>query len=175
MNKNMILILLICMAVLMAGCVTHGETNTTSGETLPPETQEQTLATTETTIPGLEDSIFDDVQWTENTGNTAEGETQPENDNSGENPSETTGETEPPYAESQPEGSQGGEDSGEMTYEKYNSMSGDDQMAFFSTFASVEDFVTWYNAAKEKYEAENPYIEIEGGEIDLDSIFGSGT
>ena len=61
-----------------------------------------------------------------------------------------------------------------MTYEKYNAMSGNEQMEFFSTFASVEDFVDWYNSAKEKYEAEHPYIEIENGEIDLDAIFGTG-
>ena len=169
MNKNACIILFVCMAMLLAGCVTHGETTPTSGETITPETQEQTQPTTEE-IPGVEDSIFDDPQWIESAGNAVE-ETQPEN----EKPAETTPvETTTPYEESKPTDSEGDSATGEMTYEKYNAMSGNEQMEFFSTFASVEDFVDWYNSAKEKYEAEHPYIEIENGEIDLDAIFGTG-
>lgn len=170
MNKNTIYILIICAALLLTGCVTHDQTPTAGG--LPQETQaqpqEMTQAPTEEKIPGLEDSIFDEF-WVGEIGNQTPGETKPENTGSDE---ETTAATEPPYAESRPEQSQGGDSSGEMTYEKYTAMSGDDQMEFFNTFASVEAFMDWYNAAKEKYEAENPAIEIEGGEIDLDSIFG---
>ena len=169
MNKKASFVLFVCMAVLLAGCVTHGGTTPTSGETITPETQEQTQPPTED-ISGIEDSIFDDPQWIESAGNAVE-ETQPEN----EKPDETVPvETTAPYEESKPADSQGDSSTGEMTYEKYNAMSGDDQMAFFNTFDSVEAFMDWYNAAKEKYEAEHPAIEIEGGEIDLDAIFGTG-
>ena len=169
MNKNAILILMICVALLLVGCSTRDKNpaGTQPVETQM-QTQEATQAPTEEKLSGLEDSVFDGA-GVENTGNEAAGETQPENTKPSE---ETTAATEPPHAESQPAQSQEGESTGEMTYEKYNAMSGDEQLAFFETFDSVEAFIDWYNAAKEKYEKEHPYIEIDGGEIDLDSIFG---
>ena len=62
----------------------------------------------------------------------------------------------------------------EMTYEKYNAMSGEEQLAFFNSFASMEDFVAWYNAAKAKYDAEHPDIEVGDGNIDIGDIVGGG-
>ena len=167
MNKKVIFILWVCIVLLLAGCVTKGEIPTAGETTVPLETQEQVQPTTEENLPGIIDNPFSNDGFWNNPGYVAEGETQPEVSNT-----EAVEETEPPYAESQPAQNQGDESSTEMTYEKYISMSGNDQMAFFNTFASVEDFVSWYNAAKEKYEAEHPYIEIENGEIDLDSLFG---
>ena len=165
MNRKVIFIVCVCLALLLVGCGARDK-NPSAGEA-PAQSQEQSpeesQIPTEEKLPGLVDSIFDDLN-VEDTGNQAAGENQTADANPGE---ETTSATEPPYAESQP-----AENSGEMTYEKYNAMSGEEQMAFFSTFASVEDFVAWHKAAKEKYEAENPAIEIEDGEIDLDSIFG---
>lgn len=172
MYKNAILILLTAMAMLLTGCVTHGETLPTSGENTPFETLEQAQATTEELVPGVIDNPFDDDEMWDNPGNSAAENDQHQEGNSGDSDSQTPANTTPPNAESQPEESQGGESSEEMTYEKYIAMRGDDQMAFFNTFGSVEEFVAWYNTAKEKYEAEHPEIEIENGEIDLDSLFG---
>ena len=40
-------------------------------------------------------------------------------------------------------------------------------------FESIEDFFVWLNAAREKYELENPSIEVDGsGSIDLEDILG---
>lgn len=54
----------------------------------------------------------------------------------------------------------------EMTYEKYHSMSGDEQAAFINSFDSYEAFFQWYNAAEEKYKED--MIPIDGSTpIDL--------
>lgn len=60
-------------------------------------------------------------------------------------------------------------------YEWYNALSGEQQVEFMGTFASMADFFEWYNAAKEEYEKENPSIEIGDGNIDLGEIIaGNG-
>ena len=53
-----------------------------------------------------------------------------------------------------------------MTYEKYIAMSPEEQQAYYKSFPSATEFFNWYNAAKEKYEAEQNYIEVDG-EINL--------
>ncbi len=56
----------------------------------------------------------------------------------------------------------------DVDYETYNAMSGDEQLAFLESFDSMQEFFDWYNAAKAKYEAENPGIEIgPGGTVDI--------
>ena len=47
-----------------------------------------------------------------------------------------------------------------MSYEAYQAMSAEEQEAHFNSFASPADFFAWYNAAKDKFLAENPGIEI---------------
>ena len=55
-----------------------------------------------------------------------------------------------------------------MTYEQFQAMTGAEQRAHQDSFANLDDFFEWYNAAKETYEKENPSIEIGGnGEVDL--------
>ena len=50
-------------------------------------------------------------------------------------------------------------------------MSPDEQVEFFNQFASMEEFVQWYNDAKEAYDAEHGAIDIGGdGSIDLGDI-----
>ena len=60
--------------------------------------------------------------------------------------------------------------SGASDYEWYNSLSGDAQMAFFQEFESIEDFVAWYNAAKDEYDRLHPPIEVGSGKIDLGEL-----
>ena len=57
-------------------------------------------------------------------------------------------------------------------YEGYHAMSGAEQKAFMESFGSVEDFFTWYNAAKEAYEEQHPDIEIGDGAIDIGGMTG---
>ncbi len=61
----------------------------------------------------------------------------------------------------------------DYTYEEYNAMTGDEQMAHLQRFESMEAFFAWYNAAKAEYEANQDYIEIpDDGVIDLEEILG---
>ena len=60
-----------------------------------------------------------------------------------------------------------------LSYEEYNALSGEEQEAYFNTFDSIEDFVAWYNTAKQEYEASVTQIEIGGdGEVDLGDLIG---
>ena len=69
--------------------------------------------------------------------------------------------------EEQPEEKPG--TSGETTYEDYQNMSAEEQKAFMNSFKSMDDFFTWFNAARKK--AEEGYIEIGGdGTVDLGDI-----
>lgn len=77
--------------------------------------------------------------------------------------------TEPP-ATTEP--SSGAEDSGEMTYEKFQAMSPSEQQAFVNSFPSLDAFFEWYNAAKAKYEAEHPPIDVGDGSFDMNDIAG---
>jgi hypothetical protein len=70
-----------------------------------------------------------------------------ENDKPGTDPEDTTAEAETTSPES-------------LDFEGYNAMSAEEQEAFFLSFDSPADFFEWYNAAKEKYQEENPGIEI---------------
>ncbi len=47
-----------------------------------------------------------------------------------------------------------------LAYDEYMVLSADEQEAYFNSFPSVEAFFVWFNAAKEKYQAEHPGIEI---------------
>ena len=52
-------------------------------------------------------------------------------------------------------------------------MSGAEQQEYMMSFSSIEAFFEWFNAAKAKYDAEHPSIEIGGdGSIDLGDIIG---
>lgn len=57
-------------------------------------------------------------------------------------------------------------------YEWYNSLSGEEQMAFMESFDSVPAFFDWYNNAKAEHEALHPDIEIGDGVIDLGGLVG---
>lgn len=56
-------------------------------------------------------------------------------------------------------------------YEKYNAMSGEEQMAFMQSMG-IEKFFAWYDKAKAEYEAAHPEIEIGDGVIDAGQLVG---
>lgn len=58
-----------------------------------------------------------------------------------------------------------------LTYKEYISLSPAEQQAYFETFASIDDYFTWYNAAKKAYEDEQNRVEITGG-IDIGDLIG---
>ena len=55
----------------------------------------------------------------------------------------------------------------QITYEEYNSLSGEEQEAYFNTFPTIESFFEWYNSARDEYEKNNPAIEIGDDTIDI--------
>ena len=57
-----------------------------------------------------------------------------------------------------------------MDYASYKALSPKEQRAYMESFEDMDAFFEWYNAEKDKYEKENPSIEIDGGVIDLDEI-----
>lgn len=60
------------------------------------------------------------------------------------------------------------EDDGLTDYEKYNAMTGAEQMEFINSFDSIEDFFDWLHQAEAEYEAAHPDIEIgDDGVVDL--------
>lgn len=61
---------------------------------------------------------------------------------------------------------------GSTEYERYLNMAPVDQQAYMESFESIEGFFEWYNVEREKYEAANPSIEIDGGIVDLEEIAG---
>lgn len=57
-------------------------------------------------------------------------------------------------------------------YEKYNAMSGEEQMAYMQSFDTIEAFFVWYNNAKAEYEALHPDIVIGNDVIDAGDLVG---
>lgn len=76
-------------------------------------------------------------------------------------PQDTTVSTEPPE---------------QMTYEKYEFvLTADEQFAFSQTFPSQKEFVKWYNAAREAYEAtQNDYtLDPNDPNVDFGDLTGN--
>lgn len=54
-----------------------------------------------------------------------------------------------------------------MTYEEFQNLPPAKMREFQESFADIEDFFVWYNAAKEAYEKANPPIDAGDGTITL--------
>lgn len=177
-NRNKLIIIVAVLAVIIIGLIifvvgmkpndqpapTDGSTvpGTTvvtnpSEETTNPATQqtEETEATepTETTVPTQEtDPVNTETSATEPV-ETKPAETKPE-------------ETEPQETKPQEtEPAQQGKNPWDVTYDTYQNMSAAEQKAQMESFGSIEEFFVWYNAAKKKYQDENPGIEIGAGDV----------
>ncbi|MBE7056437.1 MAG: hypothetical protein E7388_03220 [Ruminococcaceae bacterium] len=61
-------------------------------------------------------------------------------------------------------------DTKKLDYATYKAMKPSEQQAYMESFNDMDAFFEWYNAAKDKYEKENPSIEVDGGVIDLEDI-----
>lgn len=179
-------LLLAAMMAVMIGCgKTPAGGDQTSGHTAGQTTGKATGATGETTGQTVDatgttvqnSGDYDPWETTQSTtgGNGAT------NPTTGTNPTKpTTGgntDTTKPTTGSQsttpttkPSGTK---DPSQVTYADYEAMSGDEQKAFFDTFADPGKFFDWYNAAKEAYDATKNEIIIGGDEtIDLGDLIG---
>ncbi len=114
-----------------------------------------TESTTQCTTQETQNSSAEETKTQETT-------TQSTTENTQEETTQTTEEAQDPTQET------GSEAVPAMDYQRYNSLPGEEQMAFINSFPSIEDFFVWYNSAKAQYEAEHPDIEIGGdGNVDL--------
>ena len=59
---------------------------------------------------------------------------------------------------------------GSTDYEKYLAMTGEEQEAFYNTFASPDEFFAWLNNARAEYEAMYPGVDIGDGVIDVTDL-----
>lgn len=174
--KKIICVILAALLLLICACgcniATHPTTEATDASTNP------TLA------GGLEDSIFDNDGTVPSEPASAES-VAPENETTeSTEPAGTTEATESSTAteSTEPEQTQPTEpvttqpDDHEIGYAEFMAMSPADQRKFQESFgqdeASLDAFFAWYNAAKEKYEKENPPIDVGNGTIDWDKLFG---
>ena len=55
----------------------------------------------------------------------------------------------------------------ELTYEEYLALSAEEQKAYMASFDSLDDFMEWVIAARDKYNAEHATPEIGDGDLDL--------
>ena len=63
-------------------------------------------------------------------------------------------------------------DTTNLTYAQFHELTGIQQQEIMESFESIEAFFLWYDQAKAEHEKENPPIEIEDGQIDLEKIPG---
>ena len=183
MNRKLIALLLAVVMLLCIGC--KNKDNDTTGATEAAETQPSTEpAETVETVPGTADNILDPNGFEEDETEPekeeadetipAESEDQEADENLPAEPKATEPEnTEPDSTEpesTEPENTEPDADDHKVTYEEYNNMSPEEQLAFFNQFASMEDFVTWHNEAKAEYEKENGSIDVGDGNIDMGNI-----
>ena len=168
-------LLLIGLTVLMAmtACsdpAGNADPSTQSTTTQPTESQE-------ILIPGVADNDLDadgfvDETMVPTTSSTQEGSNQqqendPTTEPSKETEPETTEESEEPEATRPTDEQPTPPDSEAAMFEAFMAMNGEEQEAFAETFTKLEDFVKWYNRAKEAYEKLHPDVEIEDGIIDI--------
>lgn len=161
MNKKWIAMLLVIVMVLtMAACGKKDNNETEAAETTGTEAEETIMD-----IPGLvyepngnpavldeeEDGIYPTI-------------------GSQEDPAQ---ETTAPTTGAQEEATAPSVSTENMTeFERYNAMTGEEQMAFMNSFDSIEAFFDWYNAAKAEYDALHPNIDIGDGVIDAGDLVG---
>lgn len=124
-------------------------------------------------IPGLEDSIFDDVPETTQTPEIPEEQNENNSTEKSDQPSESDENTTLPSQDQEPQFDTIPEP-GTLSYEGYNAMSGAQQRAYMESFENIDDFFDWYFEAKEAYEAEHPDIDVGDAVIDLDELMGNG-
>ena len=162
-----LIVLLLALLILLVGC--KSKDNTASNVTEAPDVETEATVPVETMHPALTDNPFDD-NWTDPVETEAP---------AGE-PEETEAPkaTEPPKATEEPTQPTTtptvAPESGKMDYDKYMSMSAQEQSNYMNSFESIDAFFAWYNAAKAEHDAQNNDIEIGNGSFDLGELEGNG-
>lgn len=208
-NKILMSVIAVIITILLAvlliwgasSCDARTNPGYVEGENFKPEAEGET-SEDNSSIYGIEDSIFDELGEGEliggfegsdlpsgnssNGNNVASSESSSaqSSSSSGNNvslPSSGNGSSSGSTSSRPSSGSsssapsiEDAEQDGEITYEEYMAMSGKDQEAYMKSFESIAAFFDWFNAVKDKYEKENPSIEIGDGPIDMNDIINGG-
>lgn len=136
-------------------------------EETTPETQETTVNTeptettkaTEPTKPTEHPKDPNPIDPSKPTNPKPTRPTEPTKPTEPSKPSEPTDSTEP----------SGGE-TVVKNYAWFQNLSPSEQQAWMDSFATIDAFFEWYNAAKAEYEKANPSIEFNGESIDMGAI-----
>ncbi len=159
-SKKLLCILTIILSLMFVFGCSSKPTNSgdQQGQEVPAVSTDPTKDTT-VYIPAdssLGDSVFEDESRapTKAENNTA---TDPVEDST-DKPSDNTDPTSEATAPNTPPE--------EMTYEAFIALTPEEQRLYQESFNDLDAFFEWYTAAKEKYEKENPPIDIDGP-IDL--------
>lgn len=155
-KKFLILLISVLLIVCVCAC-----TDSSSDAELE---QDTTLNTQSSTVPdvsiptdsSMADSVFDNVSNPTKPAGSNSDENETSND-SGDSTDSTDSVTEATAPNTSPD---------EMTYEQFTALTPEEQRLYQESFGDLDAFFAWYVAAKEKYEEENPAIEIDGP-IDL--------
>ena len=169
---TLVVLLTAVFAMIFTGCgkkkpqdePVEPTTSQTEAPEVPGNTEETEEPTRET-IPGEPDPYGESDEVTQKpTEETEPSEpaTEPEEEDATEN---TQQPTEPEATQQPTTGTTNIPTAGGTAYESYIAMSGEQQQAFIDQFASVAEFVNWYNAAKAEYDAARPDIEIGGDTV----------
>lgn len=60
-----------------------------------------------------------------------------------------------------------------LSYEEYNNLTAEEQLAYYNSFGSPEAFFLWFNAAKQEYEDSKDKVDVGGdGTIDIGGTGG---
>ena len=177
MSKKTLIVIVVVLAVILAACaaaivVLPMLTSSQQGdqldsaavdqasEAVQPDDAEPSATDGEEAPVDIPDD-YEEYDWDDAQGN----------DQSGETVKESTGAAADDTAISDSPKDVTVPDSDEVTYESYQAMTGEEQMAFMESFESMEAFFAWFNAVKEEYE-EN-LIVIDGSTpIDLEELLG---
>ena len=162
LNKTWLCIISVILSVIfVCGCASKP---TDTGATQTQETTTVADPSTDISVPegmGVADSIFNDEAITP-TATDNETPTTKEEDETTQGASDTT--TEPAVEATTPNVAPE-----KMTYEAFTALTPAEQRLYQESFPNLDAFFEWYSAAKEKYEKENPPIDIDGP-IDLGKI-----
>ena len=176
MNKKILIIALIALLLLTAGC-RKAEVTPTEPSVATPTEPSETLG------PGV-GIVEDGVVMEEEEEPTAPAETEPEatepesekettpkatEPEKETDPTEAPGGSETTPAETQPSG---GNATASSAYDDYMNMSAAEQEAFIESFESLDAFMAWFNQAKAEHNANDNSIEVGSGTIDLEQITG---
>ncbi len=172
-NRKKLILFLVILFVVIIGLIVlvaqrSPDEDLTPTDTAPTSsTSAVTNPSEETTNPATqqtqETESTEPIETTEPSQETAPDDTDNEETKPVETkPDETQSEETEPQ-ETEPE--EQGKSPWDVTYEEYQNMSATEQRAHMEAFNSIDEFFTWHDTAKKKHEAENPDIEVGGGDV----------